>query len=589
VDAHRGRLALSYRTIWIAVALAALVGALLGPASAADAAAQQGETLTGRLEIRHGDDFDHGAATEEYLLHVGDEIVELTVADDDTAHDYGGSEVTVHGRRHGDRFVVAGMDAAAAGGKPGGGGGGSTKETIPAPVTGPRDTLVIMMRLSGDQTTAMRDPAEVRNAVFLGPDSTATYYAETSGGAISLRGKLDGTAADPDAAIGDVTRVYNVAGSTSRCDFVTWGQNARNAAAADWDLTGYEHIVHIFPKVAACEWAGMGMVGGQHSWINGTFIEASFLTTVVAHELGHNLKLQHAQSWECTASGRRVSLGGTCTTTEYGDSFDVMGRSYHGYQFNSRAKNYLGWMDRSKTTAVPGTGTFVLHPAAGPAAGSQVLQIPRSTSSYFYVEYRRPSGVTDDFAPTDDVVSGVLIRTGGSLWSTTERSVLIDTAPFTASFVKNENLTDGFLDAALNQGERFVDPVSGIAIETLSINSDGTATVTVSRNQANSAPTASTDDPAPMLAGAPYTVFGASASDATRNLSDYRWTWASCPGTCPEMSGDTGQLSGGSDTVAGPTFTPANGGTYRLLLTVYDTLGASGTSTITLTAAGLLP
>src|SRR5262249_24553096 len=67
--------------------------------------------------------------------------------------------------------------------------------------------------------------------------------------------------------------------------------NAANAAAklAGYDPATYGYVVYLFPSYGKCGWSGLAYVGWPHlAYINGT---GSFVTLVVAHEMGHNFGL----------------------------------------------------------------------------------------------------------------------------------------------------------------------------------------------------------------------------------------------------------------------------------------------------------
>ena len=61
---------------------------------------------------------------------------------------------------------------------------------------------------------------------------------------------------------------------------------------------------------------------------------------ILAHELGHNLGLYHANYFDCQAA--YTVAGTSCMSDEYGDPIEVMGSRYH--DFNAIHKELLGWI-----------------------------------------------------------------------------------------------------------------------------------------------------------------------------------------------------------------------------------------------------
>jgi hypothetical protein len=105
---------------------------------------------------------------------------------------------------------------------------------------------------------------------------------------------------------------------------------------------------------------------------------------VLAHELGHNLGLDHAYGLVCHQGTMRVAIGGTCTSKEYGDSWDVMGHSRASFSVPTLAR--LGWAGRLAT--VRSSGTFQLADVESPGTGLQGLKIPLGGGTSYWVEYQ---------------------------------------------------------------------------------------------------------------------------------------------------------------------------------------------------------
>ncbi len=75
-------------------------------------------------------------------------------------------------------------------------------------------------------------------------------------------------------------------------------------AAHNAGYTGYDFDVVVFSSIPQWGWAGLGFVGMSGAWLNGAFDP-----TVIDHETGHNLGLEHANFWQ--ASGDSI-IGNGC-------------------------------------------------------------------------------------------------------------------------------------------------------------------------------------------------------------------------------------------------------------------------------------
>jgi hypothetical protein len=413
--------------------LALLAGlALAAPTTAAGATS----SYSGKLEIRHSDDFRHDRSATRYTLVRGGRRTRLALAS--APRIASGSSVVVKGRRAGSVVVGAVRPQ-------------HVLVHAATTATGPHKTAVILVKPAG--ATAPWTPDYVRQRIFADPDSTNAFYQEDSYGRVSLAGKV--------RTDGDVYGWYDVAG-VDTCATNTIASNAKSAAAADgFSATGYQHIIYVFPYQSSCGgWAGLGELPGTQSWMNG-YIEP----WVVAHELGHNMGLHHASSYTCTdAGGAPASIGPNCTASEYGDLYDVMGDdAWHNNAWHLRQ---IGFLDAANVQTATANGTYTINSTAT-HGGIQLLRIRRPNSSLYYdLSLRSASGVFDTFAPTDPVVQGVSIHTDPDP-SVVTQSLVIDTTPGSPG---------GFQDAALTPGRTFTD--GDISITTVSV-VGGVATVQV--------------------------------------------------------------------------------------------------------------
>jgi hypothetical protein len=435
----------SFHPILVRSLLVALVG--VSSLAVAPASAVAPITLSGRLDVEHGDvisaDPRNSRQVEYRVLDTGTE--RLTIEGKGTERLAPGSSVKLRGQRNGGRFVLAATDPVAATGtataplEDGSSAGSAT------PAVGTKHIAVLMANFTGDQ----RQPwtaDQVRSVVF-GEVSAASYWGEVSNGVMSITG--------------DVFGYYTLAVPRSTCDYSGWMSAAKSAAtAAGIVLADYTNVMLVLPRQSVCWWGGLGNVGGRNTWING------LLTVhVTSHELGHNFGVHHASALDCTdQAGVRVSMSYTCTATEYGDPYDVMG---HGTRHTSNwHRRQLGFLGTSDQITITTSGSYRMATVEVSGGVPRVLRAQRPQGDFLYLEWRQPYGRFDAFLATSPAVKGVIIRIASG--TARGRSRLIDTTPGTTSWV----------DAPLMTGRTFMDPTSGISITTTAVDATG-ATVQV--------------------------------------------------------------------------------------------------------------
>ena len=407
--------------------LVALVALLALPAVAA-----ADEAVTGTVAAVHGDDFRAGRPDRPgYVLRTPTQALRLSGAVAQPAL-RPGRRVTVTGRRRGRTLVVRRARALR-----------SAAPVARAAVATQRNVAVLRVTLAGGAPQSFTE-AQVRARVFTDADGVNAYYREVSREDLSLTGKV--------RSDGDVYGSYALATTAAACDDNAIRSQARAAAAAAGvDLTGYGSIVYIFPYTSGCSYSGLAYLPGQDSFINGTLA-----TSVIAHELGHNINLHHAGSIRCfSATGQAVPYSEDCDFNDYGDPFDVMGNQGSRW-LNNFHSGQRAWLNPGGTTTVSAPGDYAVGALEPPGTIPAAVRIPRGDSSYLYLEYRRPFGTFDAFSTTDPVVNGVSIRIAPD-YGTVIESRLVDTVPATTSR----------LDAPLTAGRSFRDPVSGVTVTTL--------------------------------------------------------------------------------------------------------------------------
>ena len=106
------------------------------------------------------------------------------------------------------------------------------------------------------------------------------------------------------------------------------------------------NVIFLQPYIDSLGWAGIGLVPGRYSWVNGDKFTERWLW---AHESAHNFGLWHAYSWDPLLDA----------PVEYGDLSAIMGSNritYPGISYLAAEKEQMGWLPQDRvvdlTTAV---------------------------------------------------------------------------------------------------------------------------------------------------------------------------------------------------------------------------------------------
>ena len=414
------------------VVLVSLVVVAAKPAISARNGVGQNVRLEGELEVVYED--SHGAGRLRHFLLTVDKRFEVRFKTEPRQTLRSGMRVVVTGVQDGESLElnsgesVSSMSASVVSGTP----------------TGQHRVLVILVNFQDKQTQPFT--REQAQTVMFG--TTNDFFREASYGQTWLTG--------------DVYGWYTMPVSSTICDTTAISSYAQQAAvAAGANLASYDHFVYAFPQ-NACAWQGRGSVGGSPSqaWVN-----EWFELGIVGHELGHNFGLFHSRSMDCGDA----SVGSNCTTTEYGDLFDLMGGANSAH-FNLFQKERLGWINTGSNppiTNVTTSGTYWVEPFATGTLSSKGLKILKSMDAltgartWYYLEFRLGFGFDSFVAGNPNVSNGVLIRTGSD--SSGQATYLLDMTPSTTSWY----------DPALTVGQSFTDAAAGVTITTVSVGSSG--------------------------------------------------------------------------------------------------------------------
>lgn len=440
-DKAAGRIGGRFRAA-SAVRCAIVTGLACVLACGLSAPAQAASVRTGTLQEIVTDNFRTGESTTSYRLETGGRQIPVVPTELEAES---GDQVTITGQMRDGRLIgeveATGKDEASA--------------LEASALTEPRKVAVLLVTFPGDPPEPW-SPEETRSNVFTGANSARAFYEEESYGEISLAGKLD-------EAQGDVFGWISLnSASTTTCAYNAWRSEAEAKASTEGiDLTGYDHVVYVFPKKSVCSWLGLAVVNGGWAMING-----NLAVHPIAHELGHNLGLEHAGSVTCFVGAQRVQISSSCAVNEYGDPFDVMGniapRHTNGWNLVK-----LGVLGPDNVESAEETGVYSIKSAFDKTDEATVLRVPRTRSSggissWYYLEVRQTGGIFENLA--DASTTGVSIRIPQESFAA--ETVLVDTNPATPTFADAPLQTDQVFDAG------------SVRITTLSAGS-GEATVSV--------------------------------------------------------------------------------------------------------------
>ncbi len=346
------------------------------------------------------------------------------------------------------------------------------------------------------------------------------------------------------SAVTPVLRLSRTAASYGSAEDSSGLRSAARAAAraAGYTLSAYDYDLICFGSVSGFGWAGLAYIGAPGAWIRGTSS-----TGVVAHELGHNFGLGHANFWD---TGGESTLG-SGQSIEYGDKFDTMGAANAGnYHFNARYKRLLGWLQPGEFTVATSNGTYRIHAQdqTNAVAGSRGLQVFTNPRTNFWLEFRQR------FTSIPWLMDGAGLRWAGR---GSEPSLLLDTTPGSA---REKD------DAAIVIGRTFSDSAAGIHLTPIAKGGSNPAwlDIVVQRGPFpdNRPPVASLAAPATRGTTATTFEFAVEATDPDGDLLAYAWDFGdgSIP---PNRATSSHRWTSAGDYLVQCTVSDTRGGTAR--------------------------
>lgn len=186
------------------------------------------------------------------------------------------------------------------------------------------------------------------------------------------------------------------------------------------------HYMFYIPDSTACDAPGLAEV--QQDRTRGGFGYVSwpdFRGDILAHELGHNLGLLHANLVDCPGTKmdakftgfsvtRRAILSGDCTEQPYGDRYDIMGIGWRSSfsQFGSMSPVHFPQLDAhsSDMLEVSESGFVTISASDKPGDAPRYPTIKSPNGEMIRLEYRSET-TTNSWMPGAHLgTRGLLIR-----------------------------------------------------------------------------------------------------------------------------------------------------------------------------------
>jgi M6 family metalloprotease-like protein len=350
---------------------------------------------------------------------------------------------------------------------------------------GNKRTLVIATAdPDANRTSKIYTRAFVDAAYFnkTGP-SLNNYYKEVSSNRVSFSGTVD----ERLFVVRNLCRGGNVFESGG-ADFLL------QLVDEEIDLSTYDRLSFVFPEDSNCLAGalGVGTLGlfefvnsfGKNTKIGinwnisaGVNVENDiYFLKVITHEFGHNFGLQHDNASSC---GENI-FQGDCDSLEYGGVHSIMGYSPNLAHPNAIHQRDLKWLTSSQILKIEddnSSETVTLKALASDTdSGIKAIQIRRNDGSVYMVEYRSQLGMArQEYAVNQLTYGGVQIYLNNDSNVNTPRrtdSSLIRND--FKSFASNDTSQYNSLlsSTSFSPSNSFYDPISDIAITTISVNSN---------------------------------------------------------------------------------------------------------------------
>jgi MYXO-CTERM domain-containing protein len=327
------------------------------------------------------------------------------------------------------------------------------RKLIDAPKQKPRSFAFVLVDVGGGMGLTVEEANKrlFSNMPMMGNASVRQYFNEASYGRQDVSGQVFGPFQ------------YTITGCGTR----DMANALRPMIPGQFD----HYLWYMGTRVTACGWSGLASGGTAARPSRDTWYNASAGCGVLIQEPGHNFGMRHSAGMTCM--GGAVPFLDTpqdvCTHSEYGDSFDPMGRGGCKHM-NAFQKSYVGWLGGCNLAEVTSSGTYNLLPLELPCNGIQALQIPMGKTrpffrsgggggsgitelTHYYVELRAPIGIDRQINPV------VQVRVSSDTKGATQRPThtwFLDMAPAMGQ-------------QGLGAGASYADPAGNIKITVMSL------------------------------------------------------------------------------------------------------------------------
>ncbi|MBX7247405.1 MAG: PKD domain-containing protein [Candidatus Sumerlaeaceae bacterium] len=355
------------------------------------------------------------------------------------------------------------------------------------------------------------------------------------------------------------------------------------ATPAKYDSANYDLDIIIGGFIP-----GQGTQAAGQSYIKGVF---GTTTKALAHELCHNLGLQHANGVS-RATLQSPLRNGSYFIDSYGDVDCLMGYKNTwpiplppDRDANPYWKYRLGWLTEEHIFDPVTSGTYRLYAfdqGTLDTGKKYAIRIPRDTGHVYWLDFRQAiTGAGDTWS-----ANGLEVHFGGeSVPGSSGLTTLIDMTPGSRGLTGSTFST--MYDAPLAIGRTFTDAEMNLHVTPIKKGGTTPESLDVVLNfgpiPGNNAPTVSIAPTSLNLSAGVPTTFTATASDPDGDTLAYYWEF-------DDNATTGGYQSGGSDpdsrlaTQGSHTWT--QDGTYFVRCTVTDMKGHTATASATVTVTG---